>query len=358
MKILILDTYYQGFLNDFYRHCSQAKNFNYESGRERLLQQLFGTADFYSKNLNKLGQDAQEIIINDKILQKRWGSDHGLFRPLDIVDGIHIPFTKIGFYSHWLEEILEKQILDYKPDVIYCQNLTVPGVKFLSKIKKSLPVFIVGQIASPAIFLKELYLAYNLILSSFPHFVPEFRKLGIKSEYFRIGFESTILPILKKTKKQYNVTFIGGFSRHHNNETVFGTATDVWGYGRAPASPKYHGEAWGVEMYNILYNSKIALNRHISTAGDHANNMRLYEATGVGAMLITDYKKDLNKLFIPGKEVETYKTKEELLEKVKYFLNHDKEREKIARAGQKRTLKDHTYKHRMEELVKILKKYV
>ena len=348
MRILILDTYYENFFKEFYR--------KYPKGK--IMDQLFGTANFYSKNLKLLGHEAEEIILNDKILQKKWAEEHHGKRLFDWADGIHFPFTKITFHSHWLEEILEQQILDYKPDVLYCQNLFTPGTEFLRKIKKKIKIFVAGQIASPINFDKEFLSEYDLILSSFPHFTDRFRCLGLNSEYFRIGFEATILPKLKKTKKQYPVTFVGGFSRHHNNETVFAAATDVWGYGRAPVSDKYHGEAWGIEMYNILYNSKITLNRHISTAENHANNMRLYEATGAGAMLITDYKSDLDKLFILGKEVETYKSSEELTEKVKYYLNHDKEREAIAKAGQKRTLKDHTYKKRMEELIQILNKYL
>lgn len=357
MKILLLDTYYAGFLKKFYENY-KVTNLSYVKHEKKIMSQLFGTADFYSKNLRLLGHQADDIILNDKILQLKWAKEHGQVRFLDWADGLHIPFTKIGFHSHWLEEILEQQILDYKPDVLYCQNLYVPGLVFLNKIKKQTGVSIVGQVASPVSFDKEFLSSYDLILSSFPHFVTRFRKLGIKSEYFKIGFEATILPKLKKMKKQYPITFVGGFSRHHNNETVFAVATDVWGYGRVPESSKYHGEAWGIDMYNILHNSKITLNRHIDAAENHANNMRLYEATGVGTMLITDDKDDLDKIFVLGKEVETYKSKDELLDKVKYYLFHDKEREKIAKAGQKRTLLDHTYKKRMEELVLVLDKYL
>ena len=59
-------------------------------------------------------------------------------------------------------------------------------------------------------------------------------------------------------------------------------------------------------MYRVLARSKIALNRHIDVAEDHANNMRLYEATGVGTFLITDAKRNLSELFEPGEEVVTY----------------------------------------------------
>lgn len=358
MKILILDTYYQNFLTGFYRNFPEVSGFSYEKTKGKIMDRFFGTANFYSKNLKSLGHEADEIIINDKILQKKWAVENGQKRFLDWADGIHLPFTKIGFHSHWLEEILEQQILDYKPDIIYCQALGVPGNVFLRKIKRKMKVKIIGQVASPVSFEKGTLDVFDLILSSFPHFVARFKKIGINSAYFKIGFEEAILTKLKKGNKQYPVSFVGGFSRQHNNEIVFDVATDIWGYGRVPKSKKYHGEAWGADMYNILYNSKITLNRHIDAAENHANNMRLYEATGVGTMLITDYKSDLNKLFIPGKEVETYKTKEELEEKMKYYLSHDKEREKIAKAGQKRTLKDHTYRKRMKELVQILDKYV
>ncbi len=110
-------------------------------------------------------------------------------------------------------------------------------------------------------------------------------------------------------------------------------------------------------MYKILLKSKIIINRHIDIAEDYANNMRLFEATGCGAMLITDEKKNLGEIFKVGKEIITYSDVDDLIEKLKYYLKNDKEREKIAKAGQRRTLKDHVYEKRMKELVGILNKY-
>jgi len=111
-------------------------------------------------------------------------------------------------------------------------------------------------------------------------------------------------------------------------------------------------------MYKILAQSKIVINRHIDVAEDYANNMRMFEATGMGALLITDEKKNLPELFKVGKEVVTYKDSADLTEKIKYYLQHEDERQKIAKAGQKRTLTDHTYLKRMEELARIIKKYL
>ena len=83
--------------------------------------------------------------------------------------------------------------------------------------------------------------------------------------------------------------------------------------------------------------------------------MRLYEATGVGTMLLTDEKDNLGELFAPGRELVTYRDENELVERVNHYLQHDRERREIAAAGQARTLREHTYRHRMKELLAILR---
>jgi spore maturation protein CgeB len=108
----------------------------------------------------------------------------------------------------------------------------------------------------------------------------------------------------------------------------------------------------------VLANSKATLNCHIDVAGDHADNMRLFEATGMGTLLITDWKRNLHAMFDLEKEVATYRGPEECWEKVAYYLCHPEEREAVARAGRERTLRQHTYHHRMQELLDILRKYL
>jgi spore maturation protein CgeB len=74
--------------------------------------------------------------------------------------------------------------------------------------------------------------------------------------------------------------------------------------------------------------------------------MRLFEATGAGACLMTDRKVNLAEMFEPDVEVVTYSSVEECSEKVRYLLDHDSERESIAAAGQRRVLRDHTFENR------------
>jgi spore maturation protein CgeB len=85
--------------------------------------------------------------------------------------------------------------------------------------------------------------------------------------------------------------------------------------------------------------------------------MRLFEATGMGSCLVTDWKTNLKNLFQPEIEVVTYKSSEECIEKVHYLLDHDKERRAIATAGQKRTLRDHTILVRVKQIDDLIQKH-
>lgn len=70
------------------------------------------------------------------------------------------------------------------------------------------------------------------------------------------------------------------------------------------------------------------------------------------------YWHNLQDLFDIGKEVWTYSRKEEALELVGYYLDHPSESKEIAQAVKVRTLSDHMYSRRMQELVPILRKYL
>ena len=109
-------------------------------------------------------------------------------------------------------------------------------------------------------------------------------------------------------------------------------------------------------MYETLQRSRITLNRHAridvrgSVVTSLANNMRLYEATGVGTCLLTEERDNLREMFEPGREILTYRDTKECVEKIRYFLEHADDRGTIGRAGQERTFREHTYAARMQEL--------
>jgi hypothetical protein len=118
---------------------------------------------------------------------------------------------------------------------------------------------------------------------------------------------------------------------------------------------RFHEPVFGLEYFGILARSRVVFNSHIDCAGDYAGNMRLYEATGMGACLLTDWKRNLPALFEPDVEVVTYRSPDECIEKARYLLDHEGERRAIAAAGQRRTLRDHTYAKRSAQLDEIIR---
>jgi len=111
-----------------------------------------------------------------------------------------------------------------------------------------------------------------------------------------------------------------------------------------------HEAVFGLAMYRVLAASHVTLNRHTDGALTSVGNLRLFEATGVGACLLTDTGDNMADLFIEGKEIVTYESSEDCAAKVDYLFHHESERQAIAKAGQARTLRDHTVARRCESV--------
>lgn len=373
MRIAIVDTYYPRFLKAHYRAHPGLRSSSSDEQRQSLLDACFGTSDYYSRHLNALGCEALDLIVNCVPLQKSWSRENNV--PMSTM-AMRVPHRtfRLPVVGPWLSslpgllEVAVAQVRAFKPDVLYCQDLSFFPGEVLKELKRDVRL-VVGQIACP--LPPESFLrGYDLILTSFPHFVDRLRALGVGSEYFRIAFDERVLELLGPVKRDIGSSFVGGISRHHGKALplleYLANSTDIrfFGYGArslprsSPIRKRHGGEVWGLDMYRALARSRVTLNRHIDVAENFANNMRLYEATGVGAMLVTDHKDNLGDLFEIGREVVAYSSWEEAAEQIRYYTEHPAEAEAIARAGQARTLSEHTYSKRMEELVPILKRYL
>ena len=112
-------------------------------------------------------------------------------------------------------------------------------------------------------------------------------------------------------------------------------------------------------MYKVLADSKIAINRHGEVAGGYAVNFRLFEATGMGALLLTESALNIKDLFEPEIEVLTYSSIPDAVEKIQQVLANPSKYEKVANAGKERTQLNHTYKERVlviEQALNMIKK--
>lgn len=79
---------------------------------------------------------------------------------------------------------------------------------------------------------------------------------------------------------------------------------------------------------------------------------RNFEVPGTGGFLLTSSADNLSDYYTDGKELVIFNGIDDLIAKAKYYIEHDEEREKIAKAGYERTLREHTYEQRFREIFK------
>ena len=113
------------------------------------------------------------------------------------------------------------------------------------------------------------------------------------------------------------------------------------------------GKVFGQDMYQLIFDSKVVLNNHIDISQDQMANIRLFESTGLGSCLLTDYKNNLTEFF-SADEIITYRNNDEAVEKIKYLADNPEVAKQIAQKGMKKTLKEHTIQARWEAFSKYL----
>jgi len=90
---------------------------------------------------------------------------------------------------------------------------------------------------------------------------------------------------------------------------------------------------------------------HQSIGDRLGRETRLFEATGMGACVVTENSDDIEAFFSPNREIVTYSDLEECVTVVKELLEHPKKARDIGKKGQERTLRDHTYDRRIGTLL-------
>lgn len=368
MRVLVLDTYYPAFLAAHYGERPGLADASYDEQLAALMERSFGTFDAYSHGLRQLGHEAAEVVVNCEPLQRRWAQENGTRLSTGPLARLPGPLGGRAARAA-LIDLAREQVERFAPDVLYVQELGYFSPHQLRELRRDVPL-LVGQIASAGPG-ERTYREFDLLISSFPHYVERFRSLDLDAEYMPLAFDERLLERLgcpsAQSPREHDVALVGGLSA-----TTYERATpvleriardfdiDVWGYGAetlARSSPllrHFHGEIWGFDMYRAFAKSKIVLNRHGEVSAGYANNMRLFEATGVGALVFTEEAPNLADLFEPGTEIVAYGDEDDLRTKLRHYLADDDARQRVAAAGQARTLRDHTYSRRMEQLVALL----
>ena len=148
------------------------------------------------------------------------------------------------------------------------------------------------------------------------------------------------MPLLAKVKKAFPGRFVLRGDSSLKRNLYF--------------NAKYGFPGWVTPIpfsqYVPLYKrAKIGINVH--NRGKYTvGGYRLFELPANGVMQISDGGEYLSTFFEPGKEIVAYDSADDLVEKIRFFLAHDAERVKIARAGYRRVMLDHRMGQRLQEL--------
>lgn len=359
MKFLKININYREMLEDFFTKYPNISQKNYKEICNLYYNEFYWPSNFLEKKLKELYD---------------WECNNIIF-PLENNDQTSIFFKKWCEWNNLYSSLTSKydrlifQIVYYNPKIIYIHELTKFPEIFFEQLKLLKPsIKIIGWNCDPTSFQNlngQKYIDNIFTCSN------DIKNILIKNNFLSVTkvnhmFEPDILKSIKFTSKKYDIVFFGQLSKkwyqeridffkylikNNINITIFGKTDDE-------ILKKYCKPAvYGKEIYTIIKESKIVLNIH-SNDSKFARNIRLFEVTGIGSMLLTDYKVNMDKLFKENIEVITFKSFKDTLSKIKYYLENEEEREQIALNGQKRTINKYNYKILAKKIFKFSKKNI
>jgi len=185
------------------------------------------------------------------------------------------------------------------------------------------------------------------------------RAAGARAHYLAFGCDPDHLrPPSRPSDARWAAPLVFVGSRDDVREPVLRALGDVglvaWGPGW-PLGPVY-GEAF----VSALAGAKVGVNVH-QQFGDHGDparygtgaNMRVFEIAAVGTPQLSDAKADIARHFTPDREIVLYRSVAELVDRARALLADDTLRRHLAVAARERALREHTWRHRLEELLTV-----
>lgn len=359
MRILLFWSYYDTYLARFYAARPGLEREPYARQVETIVDDGFGWMPAVIRRLGEMGHEVSILVTNARPAQEVWAREQG------------VPFAD----RSWRIETPREQVRRFEPDVLLIGSMFPYYGEFLRSLS-SHARRTVAWIGVPTPLGTDLR-GIDLIVSSHENFLREFRARGIRAERLLPAFEPRMLEALPANQpRDIPASFVGSLTWAHRSRIsllrqVAGSVPIelhvsfpkvTWkSLARPMFLPAYmasrpllarsRGPVFGREMYALLARSRLSMNVHIEGAMGLAGNMRMFEATGVGSVLLTEAASNLAELFEPESEVVPYRSGDDLVRRMRFLLENDAERAKIAAAGQRRTLSDHSSVRRAERLI-------
>lgn len=371
IKFLRISHLYPGALNSFVEKYPNLDSLKYKNTLRMLHAERYSVSNFYSMYLKKLNYQCIEIISNAKFLQNKWLQEYGKNKEINT-------------------DVLLQQITYYKPNVLYIGNADLCSKSFIDSVKKIKNIkLIIGYHCAP--FNDKIYKnllnvdavvtcteGYQKQLNSLtrkkvlylPHAFHGAKETKLASRAIDIAFIGSIfigdklhnnrIDLIYKILNNFDNTYVAiHFSKFFLAKYLLFI---IKSFGSISIIKNFHllyklfyiylfakKPIFGKNMYTIFAKTKIVVNTHIEDT-KYAGNMRMFEATGSGCLLLSDKKKGYEKLFKLGKEIVLYENTKDLIDKCKFFLEKKKYLSNIAKNGFQKTSNRHTYLDRAKKI--------
>ena len=113
----------------------------------------------------------------------------------------------------------------------------------------------------------------------------------------------------------------------------------------------YRGSVdYWTQMPKVFYGSRVNLNFTIPNIKSGIP-LRVWDVLGAGGFLITNYQPELELYFEPDKDLVVFEGKQDLTQKVSYYLEHEELRKKIAKNGYEKVKLNHSYNQRIDQML-------
>jgi spore maturation protein CgeB len=359
MKFFHCSSLYGVFVRQLFERV-QLESQTYDMLMDKIVATRVGWSDYWITWMKPLGWEGKLVFGNCDIVQKAWWRENKKYHSEPVS----------------LKNIALEQIRAFQPDVVFIEDLYFYDHEFRREARKILPhARFIGWRFAPHRMTDCFDVLDGLVTGAKP-FVDEFRHLGIPCEVVPLAFDTSLLKEVKILGRDVPISFagqVGGRSAVHSGRYTLilsllkHTGMQIRGMWIPESNPFsfLHAAKWfrqyretsflrkriqspvfGLNYFELLARSQIVFNAHIDVAANFAGNMRMFETSGMGACLVTDWKSNIGDFFEPDVEVVCYRTDEQAMEKITYLVEHPQEARKIAERGQRHTLTEHTYEKR------------
>ncbi|MEQ8766994.1 MAG: glycosyltransferase [Planctomycetota bacterium] len=112
---------------------------------------------------------------------------------------------------------------------------------------------------------------------------------------------------------------------------------------------------WNEKYAKVVACSKIFVAREINPEVEASVSNRIYAALGNGAFYLSWYNPGMEDIFEIDREIVVFRDLDEMVDKARYYLEHEDERLAIVKAGQARVLRDYSWRQRFEEMFQVVR---